>query len=294
MTFKTLTGSMKFYYQSRNKDCPVTKQPAVAMMLEGCLRNAAKGREKVKKATVLEEDEVKQVLKKAFWGNDRDKELQKWRTATRLYTYFITLCRFDCYSKLTRDSFEFNEDYLTIYFKSAKNDQHYNGSTSILQYTHDELCPKLIYSTYFKMMKITEPDDKLNCKLGLNGKTARTKTLFSYTSSLKDTKDLLTEHGFTGVSEKSFKASGVSALLDKKTSLSDVQVILIALPFPFYSDSKFPKSRFMEDGKPHKQCYIIMILQSQEGKKSRMFYLPNNLISRYGNIHYNNSLHQQF
>ena len=90
-------------------------------------------------------------------------------------------------------------------------------------------------------------------------------------------RDLLTEHGFAGVSEKSFKASGVSALLDKKTSLSDVQVILIVLPFPFYSDSKFPKSRFMEDGKPHKQCYIIMILQSQEGKKSRMFYLPNNL-----------------
>ena len=74
------------------------------------------------------------------------------------------------------------------------------------------------------MMKITEPDDKLNCKLGLNGKTARTKTLLSYTSSLKDTKDLLTEHGFAGVSEKSFKASGVSALLDKKTSLSYVQV----------------------------------------------------------------------
>ena len=54
MTFKTLTGSIKFYYQSRNRDCPVTKQPAVSMMLEGCMRNAAKGREKVKKATVLE------------------------------------------------------------------------------------------------------------------------------------------------------------------------------------------------------------------------------------------------
>ena len=91
-------------------------------------------------------------------------------------------------------------------------------------------------------MKITEPDDKLNCKLGLNGKTARTKTLLSYTSSLKDTKDLLTEHGFAGVSEKSFKASGVSALLDKKTSLSDVQVILLTFPFLFYSNSKFFKN----------------------------------------------------
>lgn len=186
----------------------------------------------MKKATVLEEKEVKEVLKKAFWGNSGDKDLQRWRTATRLYTYFITLCRFDCYSKLTRSSFEFKEDYVTIHFRSAKNDQHYNGSTSILQYTYDELCPKLIYTTYFKMMKITEPDDKLNCKLEMNGKISRTKTLLSYTTSLKDTKELLAKHGFAGASEKSFKASGVSALLDKKTSLSDVQVILFIFSFP--------------------------------------------------------------
>ena len=235
MTFKTLTGSIKFYYQSRNKDSPVTKQPSVQMMLEGCMRNAARGREKVKKAAVLEGKEVKEVLKKAFWGTNGDKDMQRWRTATRLYTYFCTLCRFDCYSKLTRDSFEFNDDYVIIHFKNAKNDQHYNGSSSILQYTYDELCPKLIYTTYFKMMKITEPDDKLNCKLEMSGKVARTKTLLSYTASLKDTKELLAKHGFDGASEKSFKASGVSALLDKKTSLSDVQVLLIIF---LYSSSK--------------------------------------------------------
>ena len=114
------------------------------MMLEGCMRNAARGREKVKKAAVLEEKEVKEVLKKAFWGTSGDKDMQRWRTATRLYTYFCTLCHFDCYSKLTRKSFEFNDDYVTIHFRSAKNDQHYNGSTSILQYKYDELCPKLI------------------------------------------------------------------------------------------------------------------------------------------------------
>ena len=242
----------------------------------------------MKKATVLEEKEVKEVLKKAFWGNSGDKDLQRWRTATRLYTYFITLCRFDCYSKLTRSSFEFKEDYVTIHFRSAKNDQHYNGSTSILQYKYDELCPKLIYTTYFKMMKITEPDDKLNCKLGMNGKTSRTKTLLSYTTSLKDTKEFLTEHGFSGVSEKSFKASGVSALLDKKTSLSDVQVILY-----YFSPSSsilvvnFSKYRSTEDGKPHRQCYITMILQYQAEKKFRMFYLLNDLFQGYSNIHYN-------
>ena len=55
------------------------------------------------------------------------------------------------------------------------------------------------------------------------------KTFLSYTASLKDTKELLAKHGFDGASEKLFKASGVSALLDKKTSLSDVQVILFIL-----------------------------------------------------------------
>ena len=82
------------------------------------------------------------------------------------------------------------------------------------------------------MMKITEPDDKLNCKLEMNGKASRTKTLLLYTTSLKDTKELLAKHGFDGASEKSFKASGVSALLDKKTSLSDVQVILFIFSSP--------------------------------------------------------------
>lgn len=230
MTFKVLTGSIKFYYQSRNKEFPVTKQPAVSMMLEGCLRASARGRERVKKAAVLEEKEVKEVLRKAFWGAHdpyEDKELQRWRTATRLYTYYSTLCRFDCYSKLKKSSFEFHKDHVLIYFNSSKNDQHYNGSTSILQYTHDDLCPRLIYNTYFEKMKITEPEDKLNCKLEINGKESRTKLSLSYTASLKDTKELLTKHGVNGASEKSFKASGVSALLDKKTSLSDVQVILM-------------------------------------------------------------------
>ena len=91
MTFKTLTGSIKFYYQSRNKDSPVTKQPSVQMMLEGCMRNAAKGREKVKKAAVLEEKEVKEVLKKAFWGISGDKDMQRWRTATRIFVLCAVL-----------------------------------------------------------------------------------------------------------------------------------------------------------------------------------------------------------
>ena len=36
--------------------------------------------------------------------------------------------------------------------------------------------------------------------------------------------ELLLCHGIDGVTEKSFKASGVTVLLDKKTSITDVQI----------------------------------------------------------------------
>ena len=46
----------------------------------------------------------------------------------------------------------------------------------------------------------------------------------SYSQSLKDSKELLEQYGVKEVSEKSFKASGVTVLLDKKTSITDVQI----------------------------------------------------------------------
>ena len=46
----------------------------------------------------------------------------------------------------------------------------------------------------------------------------------AYSQILKDTKYLTSEYGYENVTEKSFKASGVTVLLDKNTPLHDVQV----------------------------------------------------------------------
>ena len=43
-------------------------------------------------------------------------------------------------------------------------------------------------------------------------------------STIKDTKELTGSFGYDGVTEKSFKASGVTVLLGKNTPLHDVQV----------------------------------------------------------------------
>ena len=219
-TFKCLLGSIPFYYSSRNCDSkPVTKCPAVKLMLEGCLRKSAKERGPVKKAKVLVEDQVKSILKNALWADEK-KDLSQWRTAVKLYTYYVTFCRYNCYSKLTFGCFDFQEDFVEIKFPSSKNDQHYNGSSTILKITNDDFCPKLIYQTYFKLMDISEPSHLLNCKLDITGKKPRRHHLLSYTASLSDTKKLLTKYGVKDMSEKSFKSSGVSVLLDKQARIA--------------------------------------------------------------------------
>ena len=111
-----------------------------------------------------------------------------------------------------------------IKYATRKNDQLYSGSQSILKYRGDLLCPKLIFETYFKLMKLEHDDDLLNCRISLNGKTARSRAKLSYSQALKDTKDLTSEFGYENVTEKSFKASGVTVLLEKNTPLHDVQI----------------------------------------------------------------------
>ena len=99
------------------------------------------------------------------------------------------------------------------------------GSSSILKYKPgDSLCPRLIFQSFFSIMNFKSPEDILNCRLTRDGRTARPHTKLSYCQSLKDSKTIMRRFGITDISEKSFKASGVTTLLDKKTSLSDVQV----------------------------------------------------------------------
>lgn len=228
-SFKLLKAAIPFYYEARNstEQC-VTKSPFIKRILEGALRISAKNRGPVKKAVTFAGTEIKSLLSTVFWpsgsSSSPNKSLKDWRTGVRLYTYYFSLCRWDCYSKLTMNSIEFHHDYLTIFYDTRKNDKHYTGSSTILKYRgQDLLCPKLIYRTYFNIMKFTNGTDFLNCRLTWKAAAARPTTKLSYSESLKTTKELLGRFGYDG-SEKSFKASGVTILLDSQVPLTDVQV----------------------------------------------------------------------
>ena len=229
--FKTLKSAFPFYYAARNSDIvPVTQLPFIKLLLEGALRDSAKKKGPTKKAATLSEDETKRILQATFWPQGSlvfpNSSLKDWRTGTKLYTFYATVCRWDCFMKLSPASFTFTEDHVMISFQSAKNDLYYSGSTSILAYNQGSLlCPYLIYKTYFQIMGFEGLHiEKLNCRFKPNGQPNR-KLSLSYGTSLKDTKELLAKHGHEdGFSEKSLKSTGVTILLDKGTSLSDVQI----------------------------------------------------------------------
>ena len=97
-SFKLLASAIPFFYAAHNsKEEVVTKTPFVKLILEGAMRKAAKERGNVKKANTFSEADIKKILIKTFWptGSPRfpNKSLKHWRTATRLYTYYYTLCR---------------------------------------------------------------------------------------------------------------------------------------------------------------------------------------------------------
>ena len=156
-TFKSIQAAFPFFYAARNYEkIPITKVPFIKLLLDGALREASKRRGSVKKADTLDEATLKEILIKTFWPNGSQEvpsqSLKDWRTATKLYTYYKTMCRFDGWNKLTLGSFTFYEDHLIISFENSKNDQYYNGRTSVLGYiSGDLLCPYLIFKYYLML-----------------------------------------------------------------------------------------------------------------------------------------------
>ena len=208
---------MPFYYASRNSsDTPVTQLPYIKLLLDGASREAAKRRGPVKKAATLDQGSLREVLIQTMWPSGSEfspnPSLRDWRTAAKLFTYYKTMCRYDCYMKLTPCSFEFGDSHVIISFSSAKNDQFYAGTHSVLAYIPgDLLCPLLVYKTFFKLMNFSlNNTENLNCRLTRTG-SSRPTTRLSYGSSLADTKALLSRFGHLhNFSEKSFKSSAMT------------------------------------------------------------------------------------
>ena len=106
-TFQKLAPALSFFFQAnRTKGEYPINDPFVKLLLEGAKREAASRKPTTKKAPCLSQEEMHQIIDKTLWKNGPgvigpDPDLVVWRTVVKLYTYYKTFCRWNCYDQLT-------------------------------------------------------------------------------------------------------------------------------------------------------------------------------------------------
>ena len=229
-----ISPALTLLHESQNHNLlPAVQTPFVKLLLSGAKREAAERKEPVKKAQVLSQEQIHQIVdllwKKGVGVIDSEVSLTTWRAVVRIYMMYKTLCRNDCYNHILSSDVIFAEDHVQINFCKAKNDQFYEGSISILANLPNQLayCPNVILSSYFKVMSFTQQGlEYLNCRLRFS-KKAGLQSLpnfsLAYTSSLTESRELCSSLGFVGnFSEKSYKVAGVSQGFDAGLSSEEM------------------------------------------------------------------------
>ena len=208
--------------------------PFVKLILTGAKREAAERRGPVKKAPVLSQSQIHQVVdllwKKGVGVLDKSISLATWRTIVRIYTMYKTLCRHDCFAQLLTQDIILGEDYVQLSFARSKNDQYYDGSITILASLPEQpqYCPKVIFATYFQAMSFKQTGmEFLNCRLQFTkkfGVQALPHLSLAYSTSLVESRKLCHDLGFEGnFSEKSYKVAGVTQGFDAGLSSEEMR-----------------------------------------------------------------------
>ena len=74
----------------------------------------------------------------------------EWRTVINIIVKFCFVARNADVVELTRQNFTFVKDLLYIHFPKAKNDQYYEGSTTMFEATEEKrYCPVNLTLKYF-------------------------------------------------------------------------------------------------------------------------------------------------
>ena len=139
--------------------------------------------------------------------------------------------------QLKKSNFVFHKDLLTIFFPKAKNDQFYEGKSTLFERNGTIYCPVFITYKYFQRLGY-----KGNCNgyflpqvvntrvARLKGrniyvKEANPKKHISYDTALKDRRRLLDSLGLPGdeFTEHSDKTGGITKIVNSGAPLEDAQ-----------------------------------------------------------------------
>ena len=137
-----------------------------------------------------------------------------FRSILRGLVYYYTWCRFADFKILKDGDFDDVGEYVKIFFKKSKNDQFYNGSTSIIaEQPGSSTCPVRIIRLYFKKFGLWFCDQEptgtfVNFRIQKTGYySAIPGTSLSQTTATQQFRELLNRFSYKGdaFTEKSLK-----------------------------------------------------------------------------------------
>ena len=225
-----------YYHQMGGYQDP-TKDPAVALIVEAAKRAWAHPVKKARPMTFY----IIQVMVDKILGMDivRTRNFKvsiiEWRTVMNVIMKFMFVARNADVIKLTRQNFTFERDLLYVHFPQAKNDQYWQGNTTMFEAAEKKkYCPVYLLKKYFERIgyeddskghflpKVTLKRDK---KLKKSEWVAVPEEHISYSTCLTDRRRVLTKLGLPAkeFTEHSDRGGGASHLFNNGATIEEVQ-----------------------------------------------------------------------
>ena len=214
-----------------------TRDPAVILILEAARRMWAHPVKKAKPMTFY----IIQLMVDKILGLDiiRTRNFKvpitDWRTVMNIVVKFCFVARHADVVELTRQNFTFVRDLLHVHFPKSKNDQYFQGNTTMFEAAEQKkYCPVYLTRKYFERLgysedskghflpKVTLRKDKITKK---NEWVAVPEEHVSYSTCLADRRRVLAKLGLPAkeFTEHSDRGGGASHLFNNGATLEEVQ-----------------------------------------------------------------------
>ena len=228
--------AVAYYHQMGGYQDP-TKDPAVALVVEAAKRAWAHPVKKARPMTFY----IIQMMVDKILGADIVRtgnfkvSIIEWRTVMNVVMKFMFVARNADVIELTRQNFTFERDLLFVHFPHAKNDQYWQGNTTMFEAAEKKkYCPVYLLKKYFERLNYKDDSKghflpkvalKRNKKLKKSEWVAVPEEHISYSTCLMDRRRVLAKLGLPAkeFTEHSDRGGGASHLFNNGATIEEVQ-----------------------------------------------------------------------
>ena len=230
-TFKTLGPALNFHHKlTFNSTNSATNCHKFRMMIDGIIRTHAVSKPDTKKMAKIDRRILELFTNTCMLSNMNISNIKHWRLGIRMWTEYLTFCRYNCYSSLKVKHVKLLENSTKILFPRGKTDQKAIGKSTFIPTEDSVFCYQKLIRHYINFLGgefYMDGESFLNCQVSfLKGKLVpNPKKTLSYASSVAELKKGmgLINLNPSEFGEKSAKIGGVSKAIEQGLSLDAIR-----------------------------------------------------------------------